>query len=105
MAVTDHYSKLKTDEKDRMFQELFELRARKKVIEDQIEIIEGTYKPDLKDLKHDLFYELSNGLRFSIKRSERKGSVDTKKMESNGIDVDGYRKKPSVIYTVRVDGE
>lgn len=105
MAITDTYDRLKTDEKDRMFTELFELRARKKVIEDQIKDIEASYKPDLEGLKHDLFYELSNGLRFSIKRSERKGSVDTKKMESNGIDVDGYRKKPSVIYTVRVDGE
>jgi len=106
MANTDEYNKLKTKDKDRLFSELFELKAEKKIIDDKIKAIEQQYKPDLKGLHHDLFYQLDNGLRFSIKRSERKGSIDTEAIEeATHIDCDDYRKKPSVIYTLREDSE
>lgn len=106
MANTDEYKKLKTKAKDSMFTRLFELKAEKKVIEDEIKSIEDRYKPDLDGLRHDLFYQLSNGTKFSIKRSERKGNINTKAIEKDtGIDCDRYRNKPTVIYTLRTDSE
>ena len=106
MAITDEYKKLRTKDKDRMFTELFELKNEKKIVETKIKAIEDMYKPDLDGLQSDLFYQLDNGIKFSIKRSQRKGNIDTDAINKvAGIDCDDYRKKPSTIYTLRVDGE
>jgi len=106
MAVTDDYQKLKTKDKDRMFSELLVLKEKKAKLDKKIKEIEDIYKPDLKDLTRDLFYELDNGIRFSIKRSERKGSIDTDAIEeATDIHVDDYRNKPTVVYTLRVDAQ
>ena len=103
MSVVDNYSRLKSKEKQDLFTELFELKEQKKVLDKRIKKLEDGYKPDLVNLDKDLFYELDNGVKFSIKRSVRKGSVDTKLMEANGIAVDKYRKPDSTIYTLRID--
>ena len=103
MSELNTYEKLKTKSKDVMFSELFKLKAEKKELDKRIKDIEDTYRPDLEGLNHDVYYELDNGLRFSIKRSTRKGSIDTKRLEADGINVDGYRKKDSTIFTVRLD--
>jgi len=103
MSELNTYEKLKTKSKDVMFSELFKLKAEKKELDKRIKDIEDTYRPDLEGLNHDVYYELDNGLRFSIKRSTRKGSIDTKRLEADGINVDGYRKKDSTVFTVRLD--
>jgi len=103
MASTDEYMKLKTKDKDRMFTELFELKEEKATLDKRIKEIEKQYKPDLDGLERDLFYELDNGKKFSIKVSSRKGSVDTKAMEADGIAVDDYRKPDTQIHTLRLD--
>ena len=104
MAVgIDEYRKLKTKDKDRLFTEIFELKAEKKILDDKLKELEAQYKPDLVNLKNDVFYELDNGLRFSIKKSTRKGSISTSKMESFGLVVDDFRGKESDIFTLRLD--
>jgi hypothetical protein len=35
--------------------------------------------------------------------TERKGSLDEKLMQADGIDTDRYRKKPSISFTIRVE--
>lgn len=35
--------------------------------------------------------------------SERAGAIDTKAMEAAGIDVEKYRKKPTTVYTLRIE--
>ncbi len=101
--MIDDYRKLRTKDKDRMFEELFELKEQKSVLDKRIKEIEAEYKPDLDGLHHDLFYELDSGKRFSIKCSKRKGSIQPKKLEEDGIDVDKYRGKESTVYTLRLD--
>ena len=104
MAATDEYFKLKTVDKDRMFTELFELKEAKAKLDKRIKEIEKEYKPDLEGVQRDLFYELNNGIRFSIKTSQRKGSIDIEAIEeATDIDVDDYRKKPTTVHTLRVD--
>jgi len=104
MAVgIDEYLKLKTKDKDRLFTEIFELKAEKKILDDKLKELESQYKPDLVNLKNDVFYELDNGLRFSIRKSTRKGSISTSKMESFGLVVDDFRGKESDIFTLRLD--
>ena len=101
--MIDDYRKLQTTEKDNLFTELFELKEQKKTLDDRIKEIEKQYKPDQVGLQNDIFYELDNGTRFSIKASKRKGSIDTKAMESDGIDVESYRKAETTIHTLRKD--
>ncbi len=103
MSVTDTYKPLKTAEKDEMFTELFRLKASKKAIDKQIKEIEAQYKGDIDGIEKDLFYELRNGIKFSIRHSFRKGSIDTKAMEESGIDVESFRKKSTLIHTLRED--
>ena len=104
MAITDEYSKLKTKDKDRMFSELFELKEAKAELDKKIKAIEDIYKPDLVNINRDLFYELDNGKRFSIKRSTRKGAIDTTAIEeATNIDCEDYRKKPTTVITLRLD--
>ena len=104
MAVgIDEYRKLKTKDKDRLFTEIFELKAEKKILDDKLKELESQYKPDLVNLKNDVFYALDNGLRFSIRKSTRKGSISTSKMESFGLVVDDFRGKESDIFTLRLD--
>lgn len=107
MAVTDEYKKLKTKDKDRMFTELFELKEKKADIDKRIKEIENVYKPDLEKLNKDIFYELDNGLKFSIKRSVRKGGYDSKLVdkffEDQGVVSDDYKKPDSTIRTLRLD--
>ena len=103
MAVTDSYVKLKRKSMDRLFTEIFELKAEKKILDDKLKELEAQYKPDLVNLKNDVFYELDNGLKFSIRKSTRKGSISTSKMESFGLVVDDFRGKESDIFTLRLD--
>ena len=105
MAVgIDEYRKLKTKDKDRLFTEIFELKAEKKILDDKIKELEDIYKPDLVNLKNDVFYELDNGLKFSIKKSVRKGSVDNRKLESMmNINIDDFRKPDTDVFTLRLD--
>ncbi len=107
MAVTDSYVKLKRKSMDRLFTELFELKAEKKILDDRIKELEAQYKPDLKNLKNDLFYELDNGLRFSIKKSVRKGGYNAKQLDVLFEDLDyeasDYKSKNTDVFTLRLD--
>jgi hypothetical protein len=103
MAVCDTYVELKSESKQILFTELFELKAQKKVIEDAIKKLESQYKPMVAEQDKDLFFSLPSGLKFSIKRSIRRGSIDTKLMVADGIDPDDYRGKDSEVITLRLD--
>ena len=103
MSELNTYEKLKTKSKDVMFSELFKLKAEKKELDKRIKDIEDTYRPDLEGLNHDVYYELDNGLRFSIKRSERSNGYNTKQMLTDGMDIEKYVKPKSTVYTVRLD--
>jgi len=66
--------------------------------------LEAGYKEDVIKAGKDLFFSLPSGVRFSIKKSERKGALDVGAIEeATDIDCNDYRKKPSVIYTLRLD--
>jgi len=105
MAVgIDEYKVLKSEEKIELFEELFKLKADKKTIDDRIKILEAGYKEAVISAGRDLFFSLPSGVKFSIKKSERKGAIDTAAIEeATDIDCDDYRKKPSTIYTLRLD--
>jgi predicted phage-related endonuclease len=104
VATVDTYYKLKTQDKDELFIDLFELKRQKTNLEKRIKELESQYKSDLEGLEHDLYYELSNGIKFSIKRSQRAGNVDTKRLGAElNINVDDYRKKPTIVFTLRED--
>ena len=101
MAATDTYTVMKSKEKIELFTKLFNLKAEKKAIEDEIKELESGYKEEVKQANKDLFFELPDGKRFSIKKSIRKGSINAKKLEESGIDVDSFRGKDSVVFTLR----
>ena len=105
MAVgIDEYKLLKSEEKIELFDELFKLKAEKKTIDDRIKELEAGYKDDVIKAGKDLFFALPSGVRFSIKKSQRVGAIDTAAIEeATDIDCNDYRKKPSTIYTLRLD--
>jgi hypothetical protein len=103
MGTCDEYRLIKTTEKEELFTELFELKEEKAKIDKRIKELEKGYKPMLEGIQNDLFFELRNGTKFSIKKSVRKGSIDAKALEKDGINVDEYRKPESTIYTLRKD--
>ena len=106
MAVgIDEYKVLKSEEKIALFDELFKLKAEKKTIEDRIKELEAGYKDDVIKAGRDLFFELPSGVKFSIKKSSRKGKVNTDKImeDYDGLDIEEYRGKSSTIYTLRKD--
>jgi len=102
MGVCDTYEPLKTQEKEELFQELFELKEQKAILDKRIKVLEKGYKDDLSNMPHDMFYKLKSGIRFSIRKSTRKGAVDTKKIEEvTGINCEDFRKESTEIYTLR----
>ena len=105
MAVgIDEYKVLKSEEKIELFDELFKLKAEKKTIDDRIKELEAGYKEDVIKAGKDLFFELPSGVKFSIKKSIRKGALDVAAIEeATDIDCDDYRKKPSTLFTLRLD--
>ena len=105
MAIgIDEYKKLKTETKVELFTELFSLKAEKTQIDKRIKELEAGYKDDVIKAGKDLFFELPSGLRFSIKKSERKGAIDTAAIEeATDIDCNDYRKKSTTLYTLRLD--
>lgn len=105
MGQCDTYKQLKSEKMDKLFSRLYELREEKTKIDKEIKEIENEYKPSLEGLQGDLFYETSNHIKFSIKLSQRAGSIDTKAMSKDGIDIEKYRKKPTTIKTLRFEKE
>ncbi len=105
MSVCDEYKELKSKDKIELFDELFKLKEEKAVIDKRIKELESGYKEDVVKAGRDLFFELPNGIKFSIKKSERKGAINTDKImeDYDGLDVEDYRKKPSTIFTLRLD--
>ena len=83
---------------------MFKLKAEKKTIDDRIKELEAGYKDDVIKAGKDLFFALPNGVKFSIKKSIRKGALDVAAIEeATDIDCDDYRKKDSEIFTLRLD--
>ena len=107
MAVTDDYRELKSQEKIDLFTELFELKEQKAQLDKRIKELEAGYKEEIAVYGADVFYELPNGLRFSIKKSVRKGGYDAKLVdkffEDQGVMSDDYKKKDTTIMTLRKD--
>jgi hypothetical protein len=103
MAVCDNYIELKSESKQILFTELFELKAQKKVIEDAIKKLESQYKTMVAEQDNDLFFSLPNGIKFSIKKSTRVGNIDTNALEMDGINIEKYRKASSTVWTLRLD--
>jgi len=105
MAVgIDEYKELKSQEKIELFDELFKLKAEKTKIDKRIKELEAGYKNDAIKANRDLYFALPNGIKFSIKKSIRKGALDVAAIEeATDIDCDDYRKKPSTLFTLRLD--
>jgi len=103
MGVTDTYTELQTESKNKLFEEIFELKEEKSIIEKRLKVLEAEYKPMLGGYKNDLYLVTTSGIRFSIRHSQRKGNINAKAMEADGIDVEFYRNKPSEVWTLRKD--
>ena len=107
MAVTDTYKQMHNGEMIDLFTKLHELKAGKKKIEDEIKSLEKKYKPMLEGTNEDLFFELPDGLKFSIKISTRVGSLDSDKLDvtlrEEGYDLDDFRKPSTEIKTLRFE--
>jgi len=107
MAVTDEYRELKSQDKVKLFEELILLKAEKSVLDKRIKELESGYKEEIKIHNQDVFYQLPSGVRFSIKRSVRKGGYDAKLVDeffaNNGIMSDYFKKADTTIMTFRVD--
>ena len=107
MSVTDSYKRLKSPEKDFMFSRYFQLKEQKKAIDTELKQIDKTFRPELDSLQRDVFFELIDGRKFSIKLSKRTGGWDAKKLEAlieaNNMEVDDFKKPDTSIKTVRLD--
>ena len=107
MAVTDIYKPMKSEVAQVTFTKLYELKKQKKSIDDEIKKLEKFYKDDIKNQKDDLFYELPSGLKFSIKKSIRKGGYDNNKVakfiEEQGFISDDFKKDDTEISTLRFE--
>ena len=65
-------------------------------------------KKEYEEVKKELISlcgnESTQGLGVTLKRSERKGYIDYSLIpELNGVDIELYRKKPSFMWTVKID--
>jgi len=107
MAVTDDYKKLKSKDKVALFTELFILKEDKAIIDKRIKELEAGYKEEIAVHSADVFYELPNGLRFSIKKSIRKGGYNTKLVDEliidKGYEIGEFKKADTTIMTLRKD--
>ena len=103
----DTYNKLKSKDKEELFTELLELKSRRSELDKRIKVLEAGYKLDLEDLHHNLYYELGNGRKFSIKRSIRAPSYSKplldKYFETQDVEGDDFKGKPSIVFTLRED--
>ena len=102
------YKKLTNEHMVRLFSNLFDLKEQKKLLDNQIKAIEAEYKPMIeKANQEELYYELPNKQRFNVKRTERKGGWNAKKLEQlffeTDVEEESYRNKPSVVFTLRVE--
>ena len=104
MSVCDTYVEIKTVEKEELFTELFELKSEKKLLDKRIKELEKGYKEEIVSADKDLFFKLKNGIKFSIRKSERKGSIDIKAIErKTGINCEDFRMDSTTIHTLRID--
>ncbi len=103
MSVVDLYVEIQTDEKSRLFDELRELKEQRKKIDKTIKELEKGYKPMLDGLQNDLFFITKSGSKFSIKRSVKRGSIDTDKLKDYGINPDDFRKSSITVNTLRFE--
>jgi len=98
----NEYKPMKSEKFIKVFTELKELKDKRKVLDDEIKALEAIYKPMVEASDEEgLYFELPNHVKLSITRSERKGNINTKRLEEYGINVDEFRNKPSVVYTLR----
>lgn len=112
MAVVDEYQELTNGKMIEVFTNLFELKKQKKELDDRIKALEAEYKPMIEQAnREELFYVLPNGQKFSIKRSERKGGLNSKIInqflsdEGFVFDDHVFRNKPTVVFTLRAEKE
>jgi len=107
MSVTDNYRELKSQEKVDLFTELFELKEAKTNIDKRIKELEKGYKEEISIHGSDVFYVLPTGVKFSIKKSTRKGGYITamvdKFIEDNGYMIEDFKKDDTQIMTLRKD--
>ena len=107
MSVVDNYRELTSRDKIDLFTELIELKHQKTKLETKIKELEKGYKDDVKAYGSDLFFVLPNGIKFSIKKSIRKGGYISAKVdrfiEDNGYMIDDFKKDDTQVMTLRVD--
>ncbi len=112
MSAVDTYQELTNGKMIEVFTNLFELNKQKKELDDRIKVLEAEYKPMIEQAnREELFYVLPNGQKFNIKKSERKGNINANRIntflaeEGYNMTTDGFRNKPTVVFTLRVEKE
>ena len=104
MSDLDTYVELTNPHMIDVFTNLFELKRQKKELDERIKQLEAEYKPSIEQANRDeLYYVLPSGQKFNVKRSTRKGSLNTKRLEEYGIQLDEFRNKDSVVFTLRIE--
>lgn len=78
------------------FAKLYDLRNKKKLIEDEIKKMEEVYKPKMERFDSNIEFE-EDGYVVQVRVSNRKGSIDSKLMEADGLNVDYYRKDDTIV--------
>ena len=104
MAVTDTYKPLTNPKIIDVFEQLKDLKEEKKLLEKRIKVLEDEYKPMVANQDEDLFFYTS-GLKFSIKKQTRIGSIDSSALEKAGIDADSYRKPSTTSWVLRYESQ
>jgi hypothetical protein len=102
MAITDIYKPLTNPRIIDVFEQLAELKEEKKKLEKKIEVLEKEYKPMVQNQEEDLFFYTSS-VKFSIKKQTRIGSIDSKLMEKEGLDVNHFRNPPTSSWVLRFE--
>ncbi len=108
MNEIDDYKQMKNQKMIRVFTELHDVNEQIKVLQAQKKILESEYKPVIEDsFKEDLFFKTPSGLRFNIKKSERKGGWNGKKIETliEAYDMEAkyFRNEPTTVFTLRFE--
>ena len=106
--LINEYKPLTNQKMVRIFQSLHDVNEQIRVLQATKKELESQYKPSIEKAAEDeLYFILPSGQKLNIKKSERKGGWNAKRLEelmaATEVDEDEYRNKPSTIYTLRFE--
>ena len=97
----NEYKPMKNEVMIKLFEDIITLKEERNELDKQLKELDAKWKPMAED-QDDMYFELPSGSKISIIHSERKGNIDTKRLEKAGINVEEFRKEPTKVTTLRI---